>query len=228
MALHALDELTREGRQRLTAMLDAASGTPAEAGQPARGCERVDTFLAMTSRHLNAVEAVLLPAVRRLPDGAHLVHDHVDSCRALERSLALAKARQYGEAYAIHDSWGAIWPDVRARLDANLDREQEMVGRLEQVLPDDELDQLGEDLHGAELHAPTRPHPHVPHTGFAGRVSRRVLGVVDGFWDTAEGRVLPPPPRPRRTRPGLLGQYLLADPRFDEQEHGEGEPVTGR
>ena len=38
------------------------------------------------------------------------------------------------------------------------------------------------------------------------------------FWDTAEGRMTPEPNRPAKKKPGLLGQYLLGDPRFDEEE----------
>jgi hypothetical protein len=45
-----------------------------------------------------------------------------------------------------------------------------------------------------------------------------VLHAVDSFWDTAEGRMIPEPARPPHKEPGLLGQYLLADPRFDEEE----------
>ena len=46
----------------------------------------------------------------------------------------------------------------------------------------------------------------------------KVMHAVDAFWDTAEGRMAPDPEPPRRKKPGLLGQYLLADPRFDEEE----------
>ena len=44
------------------------------------------------------------------------------------------------------------------------------------------------------------------------------MHAVDSFWDTAEGRMAPEPNRPQKKKPGLLGQYLLADPRFDEEE----------
>jgi hypothetical protein len=41
---------------------------------------------------------------------------------------------------------------------------------------------------------------------------------VDAFWDSTEGRMLPERERPPRKPPGLFSQYLLADPRFDEDE----------
>jgi hypothetical protein len=52
-------------------------------------------------------------------------------------------------------------------------------------------------------------------------VSRRVLHTVDAFWDTAEGRMAPERSGKPKKKPGLLGQYLLADPRFDEETSGE-------
>jgi len=92
------------------------------------------------------------------------------------------------------------------------------------VLSPSELDDLAEALQAAEAKAPTRPHPWAPHTGIAGSVSRKVLHAVDAFWDTAEGRMAPEPEPPAKPKPGLLWQYLLADPRFDEEEEPEPTP----
>ncbi|HEY0646005.1 MAG TPA: hypothetical protein VGD39_21510, partial [Nocardioides sp.] len=80
------------------------------------------------------------------------------------------------------------------------------------------LDDLTERLHRAESTGWTRPHPYAPHTGLAGKVSRRVMHTVDAFWDETEGRMVPVPDRPRREKPGLFTQYFLADPRFEEEE----------
>jgi hypothetical protein len=52
-------------------------------------------------------------------------------------------------------------------------------------------------------------------------VSRRVLHTVDAFWDTAEGRMAPERAGKPKKKPGLLGQYFLADPRFDEETSGD-------
>jgi hypothetical protein len=45
-----------------------------------------------------------------------------------------------------------------------------------------------------------------------------VLHAVDSFWDTAEARMVPEKEHAARKKPGLIGQYLLADPRFDEDD----------
>jgi hypothetical protein len=50
-------------------------------------------------------------------------------------------------------------------------------------------------------------------------VARRVLHTVDAFWDTAEGRMVPEKEHAEHKKPGLMAQYLLADPRFDEDEN---------
>ena len=65
--------------------------------QPRQALEVVDGFLAMASKHLGAVDAVLVPAVHaRVHDGDRLVHDYVHAEKELELALAHVKARAYG------------------------------------------------------------------------------------------------------------------------------------
>jgi hypothetical protein len=185
-------------------------------GQPRKGFERTDQFLAAASKHLNAVDAVLLPAARReLPDGGRQVHEYVRGVRHLEVALAQTKAREYGEAHAIWRPWPEVWADVETQLDAQARREQALASGLEHRLSDEDSDRLVEEMSAAEVTAPSRPHPYSPHTGVAGSVARRVLGVVDRFWDTAEGRMVPERRRPAKDTSGLLTQYLLGDPHLD-------------
>jgi hypothetical protein len=188
-------------------------------GQPRKGYEHTDTFLAAASRHLNAVEEVLVPAVRKnVDDGSQLAHGYVRITKELEIALANAKAREYGSAYAVKLRWEDVWGDVRDQLEAQRDCEHAMVEKLSERLDDETLDDLAERLYRAELAAPSRPHPYAPHLGVSGRMSRRLLHLVDAFWDAAEGRMVPEPARPPHKKPGLIGQYILADPRFDEDE----------
>jgi hypothetical protein len=47
-------------------------------------------------------------------------------------------------------------------------------------------------------------------------VTRKVWALADRFWDTAEGRVVPQPVRPKPHRhDSLVAQYLVADPHFE-------------
>jgi hypothetical protein len=76
----------------------------------------------------------------------------------------------------------------------------------------------GEELYHAELHAPTRPHPYIPHQGTSGKVARAVALRIDRFWDAAEGRMIPEPLHHHdRSHDGKLTQYLLADPHLPEE-----------
>lgn len=202
----------------LLARLETASAMVVTPGQPRKAYERIDTFLAAASKHLNAVDATLLPAARKqLPDGAEVVRDYLHAARELEVALTHVKARAYGSTFEAGHHWQEVWADVAAALTSHRRSELDLVDHLG-ALGAGALDDLAERLHGAESVAPTRPHPYSPHTGFPGLVARRILGAVDSFWDFAEGRMVPTPTPARRKRPGLLTQYFLADPRFDEQE----------
>jgi hypothetical protein len=186
--------------------------------RPRDSFSAIDTFMAATSRHLAAVEAVLLRQVHRtVPDGDALVHAYLYAARRLETSLAQLKARLYGEAHAVRVEWPDVWDRVQIRLAEHNRLEQAMVDALLRHGDTEKVEGLARELFDAERHAPTRPHPMLPHTGMLSPVARRVWAVADRFWDTAEGRVIPDPVRPPTHRhDSLLAQYLVADPSFDD------------
>lgn len=186
--------------------------------RPRDGFAATDTFLAATSRHLAAVQAVLLDEVRRsVPSPEALLAEYLEAARELEQSLSLVKARLYGEAHAIHLAWQELWTRVRTQLTTHNRLETRMVDEL--IRRDDpaRVDGLARRLFDAETRAPTRPHPLLPHTGPFSGIARRIWSIADRFWDTAEGRVIPAPVRPKPHRhDSLMGQYLVADPQFDD------------
>lgn len=200
---------------------DAASGSTR--GQPRKGYEAIDTFLAMASRHLGAVDAVLLPAARdRLDDGAQVVHDYLQVARHLEVVLAHVKARAYGSVFESGFRWEDVWEDVRRALEEHRRSETRLAQRLGATLSAEGRDELTERLHHYEPRAPTRPHPYAPHTGFAGLVARKILHAADVVWDGVEGRMVPGPSRPQRREPGLVAQYFLGDPRMHPRPRTRG------
>ena len=206
----------------LSASLQDASLMASPVDQPRKAFEGIDTFLAMASKHLNAVDAVLLPvAGKRLEDGHAAVHDYLASARDLEIALAHVKARAYGSTYETGHPWESVWADVGDTLISHRRHEADLAVHLSEEMEAEELDALTEKLHAAEADAPSRPHPYLPHTGLLGLVVRKVMHAVDAFWDTAEGRMTPERSRPPQKRPGLLAQYILADPRFDEERAGQ-------
>jgi hypothetical protein len=176
-----------------------------------------DTFLAATSRHLAAIEAVLVQPVRRtVPDGPKLAHDYLHAARLLEQTLSLIKAKLYGESHAVHLKWPELWDRARGQLSEHNRIEREMVQELIRYGGPVEVDGLARRVFDAETRGPTRPHPRLPHTGLLGLVARRVWALADRFWDSAEGRVIPEPVHPAAHRHNsLMAQYLVGDPLFD-------------
>src|SRR6476661_2564881 len=78
----------------LAARFDRASAMLYTPGQPRKGYEHIDTFLSVASKHLNAIDAVLLPEVRRtVPDGDHLVHEYLHAAKTLELGLVRRRRR---------------------------------------------------------------------------------------------------------------------------------------
>lgn len=176
----------------------------------------IDTFLATISRHLAATASVLVPlARRRLPDGGSRARAYCDQSRRLSRELAQVKAKLYGSVYAGSLSWSGLWKAVEREYHELVRLEWELVEALSSAAPADDPEVVLR-LHRAELTAPTRPHPYLPQRGIPGSVARAVSRRVDGFWDTAEGRMMPEPVHLHdRDRQGLLTQYLLGDPHLD-------------
>ena len=195
----------------------AAAATP-DRLRPRDHYRAIDTFLASASRHHAAVIEVVVPAVRkRVPDGEQRSHEFVHQDKQLEIALAQVKGKLYGSAYAIRRSWPSIWSDVRREFEATWQLERELVAELDLHRQDGDPD-WGVRIYHAELHAPTRPHPFVPHSGLRGRLARLVALRVDRFWDAAEGRMIPEPVHPHdRGHDGRLTQYLLADPHLTKE-----------
>src|SRR6476619_6852934 len=99
--------------ENLSARFDHASAMLSTPGQPRKGYEHIDTFLAVASKHLNAVDAVLLPPAAHLaPDGTTVVHDYLHAARGLEVALAHAKGREYESVFDAGRPWQAVWADV--------------------------------------------------------------------------------------------------------------------
>lgn len=197
----------------------AAARPSADPRRPRDEYPAIDSFLATVSRHLGAMESVVVPAVRsHLPDGAARARDLVEETRRCEVALNEVKAKLYGSTYAAQVPWSTIWADVRREMDATCRLERAAVADLAANRREDDPD-WGQEVYHAELRAPTRPHPYLPHQGVGGRVARAVARRVDGFWDTAEGRMMPEPVHHHdRSDDGPLAQYLLADPHLPGDE----------
>ena len=207
--------------QSLQQRLDAAMHHTPTLSRPRDRYARTDAFMAATSRHLAAVDEVLLDVVgHRLPDGQEKVKAYLHQARLLELAIAHLKARLYGEVHSAHLTWSQVWEDVRRELLAHNRVERELVGELAEVLDAAACGALADQVYRAEVRAPTRAHPHIPHTGLIGHLARRLWAIADRFWDTAESRQVPPPVRPHpkeHSDDSLMAQYVMGEPLFDAE-----------
>lgn len=208
--------------ERLRALLDQARSAPhSEVGSRDRVRE-TDMFLAATSRHLNAISAVMLPLVgKHLDEGHDRANELVASIRLLEVALNLVKAKLYGATFAQHQFWPEVWAQVDEPFEHTLELERTLAKDLDAALEHAEAEEVADELHDAAEHAPSRPHPFLPHQGVGAGAARAVAAKVDSFWDTAEGRLFPEPPHPPHRTGSKLEQYLLGDPTFDEEIEDE-------
>lgn len=214
----ALADTLAETHDVLSRRLTEAESCRPTRERPRERMRATDPFLASTSRHVQAACAVLGPAARRhLPDGRRRAHDLAQQSRRLEGALSQTKAKLYGSTFVVRRPWDSIWDEVTQEFDAWWRLEQGLVDDLVATTSTADRDALAERLFRAEKHVPTRPHPYLPHRGVPGRMARQVAVRVDRFWDTAEGRMVPEPVHPHRSREGRITRYLLADPHVVEE-----------
>jgi len=212
-AVDVLADTVAQTHAVLRARLRSAEACRPTHDTPRAAYGATDPFLASTSRHVAAANAVLVPAARRrLQRGHRRAHEFALQSRRLEVALAQLKAKLYGSTYAVRRTWTSIWDEIERELAGMRTLELQLVDDLAATMTEEERSALAERLYRCEKRVPTRPHPYLPHRGVPGRLARRVALQVDRFWDTAEGRMIPEPVRPRRRRDGRLTQYLLADP----------------
>ena len=193
--------------------------------RPRDANERIDVYLAAASKHLHAVDAVLLPAVgSHLADSGHLVHDYLHAERELELALAHVKAREYGSALEAGETWDDVWTDVLDAAASQRVRELDIADKRRARHSD------GPALRRARPSACTaRRRSRRPGRTRTSRtpacpagLARKVMHTADAFWDATEGRMVPEAQHKPHKPPGKFAQYLLADPRFDEEELGLG------
>jgi hypothetical protein len=213
--------------QCLQDRLDAATRRAPRRSGPREGYARTDAFLAATSRHLAAFEEALLPVLRReLPDGDARTREYLHQARLLELALATLKARIYGAVAASHIPWEEVWDDVRRELSRHNETERALVHDLVHEGEDRRHDELADRLYRAELKAPTRAHPYLPHR-------LRYHPVLGGVPEPVGHRPDPPchqteeapvrPPSKAHAHDSLMAQYLVGEARFDA-----GAPVFAR
>jgi len=220
MVMTSLLESTLDSEhERIREFADAAEVAKFSADEPRIRHRLSDTFSAVLSRHVAAVEDVLLPATKAsTEDGRESVRDYVRHVRELEKLLHELKARVYGAATADME-WDGLWREIDQQIQGLARREAALAEQLAASLSATETRHLAYRFTAAEERAPTRPHAYTPHTGPVGRLAHRIWRIADGFWDEAEGRVIPHRPAKPPARPdSLMHRYLTGAPPADRPE----------
>ena len=163
------------------------------------------------SAHLAAVTRVLHPlACRTLSDGRERVRAQSATDRRLELALWQLDRRVTGDVQLQRVALPALVAAVRRALDAHAEQERALVSDLAERLTPEQREQLGQDLAGALLRAPTRPHPDTRHGRLTGGLAFWFDGVADRMRDGMDSRTVPTPRRlPVRRPVTRWGAYAL-------------------
>lgn len=144
-----------------------------------------DTVIAEVMRHSVAEEMFVYPVVEEhVPNGAEEVaHDkeeHDEIVQVMKRMEDV-------------DASGPEFMDLARDLEAKLrhhaqDEESDQFPKLRAHIPGDQLVELGRKVENAKKLAPTRPHPHAPHSELFHKSVGPGVGMVDRLRDKLTGR----------------------------------------
>jgi hypothetical protein len=174
--------------------------------------------LAWLSGHLAAMHRAVYPAARRrLGENQQLLQ----RCRAEARETAWA-LRVLQSHLAGDGGTGAREPGIadtwlQQCLDEYRSAEHALIAWMHKRLTAQEHEHLAAAYRAALTHAPTRPHPRGPHTGWPGHAAFRFHALWDGLLDAVDSRpgvrrterstpvrAWPPPPQLPRRPGGVL------------------------
>ncbi|MDI3331619.1 MAG: hemerythrin domain-containing protein [Micrococcus sp.] len=176
----AVDILTADHRAMLELLGEIEGAADAEQRR-----DLADTVIAEVMRHAVAEEMFVYPAIEKhLPNGAEEVeHDkkeHDDLVQVMKRMEDV-------------DASGAQFMDLVREMERQLrhhieDEEAEQFPKLRTHIPSDELVTMGQKVENAKKLAPTRPHPHAPHSELFHKTIGAGVGMVDRLRDKLTGR----------------------------------------
>lgn len=175
-----VDILTADHRDMLE-LIGRIKDTP----EPAQRRDLADTVIAEVMRHAVAEEMYVYPAVEEhVPNGAEEVeHDKKEHDEIVQVMKRLEDADASGPDFL--DLVGELEAQLRHHID---DEESDQFPKLRAGIPADELVGLGEKVQAAKKLAPTRPHPHAPHSELFHKTVGPGVGMIDRLRDKLTGR----------------------------------------
>ncbi len=178
---------------------------------PDRGGDGV-TAVAWASAHLAATDKVLYAAAHAVPAARRALREARTADRLLQRAVFRLDRRLTGDTHLDTSPGASVVAEVRDALHGHTRAEQRVVDALGCVLDAEQREALGARLVEATAGAPTRPHPHTPHSVVSPLVSW-VDAVVDRVRDLLDNRVAATGRTVRPARPrGRWASYVMAAP----------------
>ena len=175
-----VDILTTDHRE-MVALIGQIEST----ADPGRRRDLADTVIAEVMRHAVAEEMFVYPAVEEhVPNGTKEVeHDKK------EHDEIVRLMKQVEDVDAADPEFMELIRELEAKLRHHAkDEESEQFPQLRAHIPAEKLVDLGEKVQNAKKLAPTRPHPHAPHSELFHKTVGPGVGMVDRLRDKLTGR----------------------------------------
>lgn len=175
-----VDDIITDHREFESVFTEIESG-----GDPRTQPDLVEHVIAGIVRHAVAEEQYLYPAARSvLPDGDELAdHELKEHAEAEEIMKAIEKAGADDEKY--DDLVRKLIGEIRHHVE---DEENDLLPKLRDACPPEQLHELSEKFHRAKSMAPTRPHPLAPDHPPANKILAPGAGLIDRLRDALTGR----------------------------------------
>jgi hypothetical protein len=192
--------------ERLT---DAEHAPPGCSMDPRSTAPQYDVLISALSEHLAVMERVLHPELLRRCAGDPRVGELAPLAAEIVRVMRGLEQHLYGDARAPQ----AEPPELHARLVGLLARhtelEETLLRQVEAGMTVEERRALADRLETASRHAPTRPHPHAPHSPRLVPLAFRLNALWDDALDAMDVRQVSGRRRPQPKPVGLWGSYLF-------------------
>lgn len=151
--------------------------------------------IAWLSEHVATLDRVVYPvAARHLPVACSALRSQRERSRALALLLRRLHAQLDGDGAAAPEDVPSLRRTVLAALHEHTAGEREMTAELRAALTAAQWQSLAGSYAARLQHGPTRPHPHTPRSGLAGRIAYRVSALVDRVLDVLDSRAARPVP----------------------------------
>ncbi|MFP5333843.1 MAG: hemerythrin domain-containing protein [Actinomycetes bacterium] len=175
-----IDELVADHREVEEAFSRLEAGMT-----PDEGHRLVEQTITELVRHSVVEEQLLYPlAARVLPDGRQLA-DH-EKAEHAEVERMMKEIERLDPASQEFVTEVRMWMrSVRSHVE---EEETDLMPRLRDAVPADELASLGEQARLLKRVTPTRPHPSTPNSPLAHATVGPLIGLVDRVRDAVSGR----------------------------------------